>query len=86
MNKTLVIYSSKYGHTKKYAEWLAEDLNADICDDKNLKKEMLNSYSVILFGSSLYAGKNKSALLIVKYVDFTDRKMILPIVEYCLHR
>jgi len=43
MNKTLVIYSSKYGHTKKYAEWLAEDLSADICDDKNLKKEMLTT-------------------------------------------
>ena len=78
MNKTLVIYSSKYGHTKKYAEWLAEDLSADICDDKNLKKEMLNNYSVLLFGSSLFAGKNKAALLIVKYFEqMKDKKVVL---------
>ena len=78
MNKTIVIYSSEYGHTKKYAQWLAEDLSADICDYKNFKKEMLNNYSVIIFGSSLYAGKNKSALLVVKYFEqIKDKKVVL---------
>jgi len=78
MDKTLVIYSSKYGHTKTYAQWLAEELNADICDSKNLKNNMLYNYSTIVFGSSLYAGKNKAALLIVKHFEqIKDKKVVL---------
>ena len=78
MNKTLVIYSSKYGHTKKYAQWLSEALNADICENKNLKNEMLNDYAVIVFGSSLYAGKNKAALLLRKHFEqIKDKKVVL---------
>ena len=78
MDKTLVIYYSKYGYTKKYAQWLAEELNADICTGKNLKSNMLNNYSGIIFGSSLYAGTNKAARLIVKHFDqIKDKKVVL---------
>jgi len=78
MNKTLVIYYSKYGHTKKYAQWLAEELNADICTGKNLKSNSLNNYSAIIFGSSLYAGTNKAAQLLVKHFDqIKDKKVVL---------
>ena len=31
---TIVIYKTKYGATKKYAEWIAEELN---CEVKNVK-------------------------------------------------
>jgi len=61
MNKTVVVYNSKYGYTKQYAQWLAEELNADMFNGKELKKNMLNDYSTVLFGSSLYAGTNKAA-------------------------
>jgi len=78
MDKTLVVYNSKYGYTKKYAYWLAEELKADICTDKNLKREELNNYSKILFGSSLYASANKAASLVVKHFEqIKDRKVIL---------
>ena len=78
MNNILVIYNSKYGHTKKYAQWLAEELNADICDSKKLKKNLLNDYSTILFGSSLYAGTNKAAHLIVKHFEqIKDKNVVL---------
>lgn len=29
---TIVIYKSKYGATKKYAEWIAERLLVELCD------------------------------------------------------
>jgi menaquinone-dependent protoporphyrinogen IX oxidase len=78
MNKTLVIYSSNYGHTKKYAQWLVEELNADICESENLKSKILNGYATILFGSSLYAGKNKAALLLLKHFEqIKDKKVVL---------
>jgi len=78
MSNTLVVYNSKYGYTEKYAQWLAEELNADICNGKNLKDNTLNNYSTILFGGSLYAGKNKAALLIVKHFEqIKDKKIVL---------
>jgi len=78
MNMTLVIYISKYGHTKKYAQWLAEELNADICNGKDLKSSMLNNYSTIVFGSGLYAGTSKAALLIAKHFEqLKDKKVAL---------
>ena len=30
--KTVVIYKSRTGFTKKYAEWISEELSADIFD------------------------------------------------------
>jgi menaquinone-dependent protoporphyrinogen IX oxidase len=78
MNKTLIIYNSKYGYTKKYAQWLAEALNADICESENLKSKNLNDYAILLFGGSLYAGKNKASLLLVKHFEqIKDKKIVL---------
>ena len=28
----IVVYKSKYGSTKAYAEWIANELSCDICD------------------------------------------------------
>jgi menaquinone-dependent protoporphyrinogen IX oxidase len=78
MNNTLIIYHSKYGHTKQYAQWLAEELKADMCEAKSLKNNMLNDYSTILFGNGIYAGTNKAANLIVKHFEqIKDKKVVL---------
>jgi menaquinone-dependent protoporphyrinogen IX oxidase len=74
--KTLVIYNSEYGHTKKYAEWLTEELNAEICNGKHLKKSMFDDYAAIVFGGSLYAGRNKAALLLVKHFEQIKNKKV----------
>lgn len=37
--KTLVIYTSQTGFTKRYAEWISEEINADIYDLKDVKKK-----------------------------------------------
>jgi menaquinone-dependent protoporphyrinogen IX oxidase len=76
MNKTLVIYSSKYGYTEKYAQWLAEEPDIDICESKNLNVDKLNDYFTIIFGSSLYAGKNKGATMLVNYFEQIKDKRI----------
>lgn len=53
--KTAVIYKSKTGFTKKYAEWIAEDLSADIFDVTKVNIKMLTTYDTIVYGGSLYA-------------------------------
>ena len=78
MNKTLVIYHSKYGHTKKYAEWLSEELGANIYNGNELNISILKDYSAIIVGSSLYAGSNKGARLIAKnFEQLRDKKVAL---------
>ncbi len=54
--KFLVAYTSKYGSTFKYAEWIASELNADIMEGKSVKPEILRQYDVVIYGGGLYAG------------------------------
>ena len=45
--KCLVTYASKYGSTKKYAQWIAEELACDIQDSKAVNGTLLAQYDVI---------------------------------------
>ena len=56
MAKVLVAYRSKYGYTKKYAQWLAAELDADIFPVSKIRPGMLDAYSTIILGSGVYAG------------------------------
>ena len=56
MIKTAVIYKSRYGTTKRYAQWLADALNADIFDAADISTLQLNNYDILIYGGSLYAG------------------------------
>jgi len=78
MSKTLIIYSSKYGFTKKYAYRLAEKLNADIIEDKDFKTIMIGEYLTLVFGGSLYAGRCSAAHLLAKHFEqIEDKKIVL---------
>ena len=57
MKKALVVYKSAYGSTKKYAEWIADELKCDILEKDKCKKEQLKDYDIIIYGGGLYAGK-----------------------------
>ena len=37
--KTLVVYTSQTGFTKKYAQWIAERMEADLFDLKDVQKK-----------------------------------------------
>ena len=53
--RSVVIYSSKTGFTKKYAQWLAEELSADIFDVAKVTADMLEGYDTVIYGGGLYA-------------------------------
>lgn len=55
MSDIAVIYKSKYGSTKQYAEWISEALKADLFERGNIKYENLYKYKTIIFGGGLYA-------------------------------
>ena len=52
--KVLVTYQSKTGFTKKYAEWISNELNTEIKDIKNV--DNLNKYDLIIYGGWILGG------------------------------
>ena len=55
--KTIVVYKSKTGFTKRYAEWIADELKCDISEYKNISGTSVVRYDLIIFGSRLHAGR-----------------------------
>lgn len=55
MSKGIILYRSKYGATKKYADWLVEETGFDCMETKNAKAEVLQQYDVIILGGGVYA-------------------------------
>lgn len=62
--KTIVVYKSKYGSTKKYAEWLAESLGCGIKENPALGDIL--GYDAVIYGGGIYAGRINGAKLITK--------------------
>ena len=78
MNKTVVVYKSKTGFAKKYAEWIAEDLKCDIKENNKLTLSDISSYETIIFGGGLYAvGINGIKLLKDNYENIKDKNIIV---------
>ncbi|MBP0955889.1 MAG: flavodoxin [Oscillospiraceae bacterium] len=74
--KTIVVYRSKTGYTKKYAEWIAEELGCDIKENAELSD--IIGYDMIICGGGMYAGTINGARLILKNLDkLSGKKLIL---------
>lgn len=55
--KVLILYSSKTGFSKRYAQWLAESLNCQAIPFKERKSVNGNDYEKIILFGGLYAGQ-----------------------------
>ena len=51
--KAIVIYNSKRGSTKQYAEWIASGLGCTSVSLENLDYGSLGQFDVVIFGSWL---------------------------------
>ena len=85
MNNIAVVYQSHYGTTKKYAEWIAQALDADLLNRKKVSVSELSQYGMIIYGGGLYAGgllgidlvsKSKFKHLVVFTVGLADPKIM----------
>lgn len=55
MSKGIILYQSKYGSTKKYADWLMEETGFDCLETKKAKVKAMQKYDVIILGGGVYA-------------------------------
>ena len=74
--KTIVLYRTKYGSTKSYADWIAEELSCEAVDVKNVNADMLSEYDAIVYGGGLYAEVINGVSLITKNLDKLKDKKI----------
>ena len=51
----IILYRSKYGATRRYAGWLAEETGFDCVDLKQEKPQRLEEYGTVILGGGVYA-------------------------------
>lgn len=55
MKKGVILYQSKYGATKKYAEWLKEATSYDMVETKKASINNILEYETVVLGGGIYA-------------------------------
>ncbi len=79
--KTLIIYTSQTGFTKKYSEWLAERTGGDLLDLNDARKktaEYFEDYDAICYGGWAMAGNLvKAKWFLEKAVNWRDKRLAM---------
>ncbi len=57
MERVLIIVSSPTGFTRRYADWIAEEVGADVVPLEEAAPEMLAPYALVICGSPIYGGE-----------------------------
>ena len=66
MSNVAVVYKSKYGSTKQYAQWIAEALDAPLFEASEVRPRQLMEYDMVVYGGGLYAGGINGVELVTK--------------------
>jgi len=73
----LILYRTKYGTTKRYAQWIAEALNTEAIELAGFNVSRLEFCSILLFGSSVHVGKIKGIDFIKNNWEILRKKRII---------
>ena len=76
LNRIAVLCQSKYGATKKYAQWLAEELCCDVFGTDRIKAEQLADYDTVILGGGLYATGIAGITFLKKNIGYLAEKRI----------
>lgn len=75
--KTIVIYNSQTGFTKRYAQWIAQESGSDFAELSAAKKKDLTPYDAIVFAGSAFAGNIRKIRWFKVNIDkWADKKLI----------
>ena len=78
MNRTVVIFESRYGFTRRYAQWIGEALSCPVFEKKQFHPQNFSNYDTIIYGGGLYAGGVSGIKLIVKnWPRLSQKRLIL---------
>lgn len=76
MSKGIILYQSKYGATKKYAQWLKEATGYDCVETPKANIKDVQDYDVIILGGGVYASGIAGLPFLKKNIDSLNGKKI----------
>lgn len=75
---TIIIYASKYGSTRQYAEWLGHETGYDAINIKDIDPKTISGYERIIVGSSVHMGRLDISSWLKKHWNLmADKSVIL---------
>lgn len=77
MNNIAIVYKSKYGSTKRYAQWIAEETKSDCFERSEIDTKKLMEYDTIIYGGGLYASGIAGISIITKNFEILKDKKII---------
>lgn len=76
MSDKAVVYFSRYGHTQRYAQWIAAALGADLLEGRRIRGEQLAKYKALVLGGGLYAGSVDGIRRMAPWAEASKAKRI----------
>lgn len=78
MGKGIILYTSKYGATKKYADWLIEETGFDCMKTADAKGKDMECYDTIVLCGGIYASGIAGLSFFRKnHKAFNDKKLAI---------
>jgi menaquinone-dependent protoporphyrinogen IX oxidase len=75
--KTLIVYRSKYGCTKQYAEWTKEEMpSATLMNIRSIKANELITFDQIILLSCVYIGRMSATGFIARHWPVLNQKKV----------
>lgn len=75
--KGVIIYKSKYGATRTYAQWLAEETGFDMVDTAQANIDAIQQYDAIVLGGGIYATGIAGLSFLQKHIKALQGKKII---------
>ena len=76
--KGIILYQSKYGATKKYAEWLSDETGFPTIETKKADINDVKKYDIIILGGGIYASGIAGLSFLKKNISILhDKKLII---------
>jgi len=75
--KGIVLYSSKYGTTKRYADWIAQETRFDCIETKKARIGDVRQYDTIVLGGGIYASGIAGLPFLSKHIGQLRGKKIV---------
>ena len=70
----IIIYKSKYGATKKYADWISDKTGFEKVEVDKAKIEDIKNYDTIIIGGGIYASGIAGLNFLRKNIDSLKEK------------
>lgn len=78
---SIVIYTSTYGSTEKYAHWIAQSLKCEAKKLSEIQPKDLANFHTIVYGGGLYAGSISGfKKFLAKLGDANNKRLVLYMV------